>query len=601
MTQKFYITGMTCSACSSYIEKTIGKLDGVTLCNVSLVSNSMIVEYNGDICSNNLIINKVKEIGYLARINKVEYKKNNYDKVRLILSLILLVLLMYISMGHMLNLPIFNILSEPNSNNLLSGVYLGLGQLILVIPIIFLNFGYFIRGVKHLLKGNPNMDTLIAIGSFASIVYGIVTIIKSYNGYLNNDLELVKNLYHQYYFESAGSILTFVSIGKYIESKSKKKTADAISNLVNLTPKEVLVKNGENYKLVNVEEVVIDSLIMIKPGDVLAIDGVIVEGSTTINAANLTGESIPIYKQQGDVILAGMVNLTGNIIVKTTHTYENSSVSKIVKLVEEASNSKMPIARIIDKVSRIFVPFIILVSMLSAVIWFFIDRNLVFNHAIAVLVISCPCALGLATPLAIMVSAGSAAKKGILIRNSASLEILKDIEVVVFDKTGTLTMGKLKVKDVKNNNIEYQDFIDIVYSVEKHSNHPLALSVCEKLENEIKNHQDFYEVKELPGYGMICKLDDDTYYIGNSKLLKDNMISVSNDIEDVDYTKILVGKNKEFLGMITFEDYVKPQSKQLIKTLKNMGIKTVLLSGDKNYILYNNSLQLRKFVNNLTL
>ena len=337
MTQKFYITGMTCSACSSYIEKTIGKLDGVTLCNVSLVSNSMIVEYNGDICSNNLIINKVKEIGYLARINKVEYKKNNYDKVRLILSLILLVLLMYISMGHMLNLPIFNILSEPNSNNLLSGVYLGLGQLILVIPIIFLNFGYFIRGVKHLLKGNPNMDTLIAIGSFASIVYGIVTIIKSYNGYLNNDLELVKNLYHQYYFESAGSILTFVSIGKYIESKSKKKTADAISNLVNLTPKEVLVKNGENYKLVNVEEVVIDSLIMIKPGDVLAIDGVIVEGSTTINAANLTGESIPIYKQQGDVILAGMVNLTGNIIVKTTHTYENSSVSKIVKLVEVIS------------------------------------------------------------------------------------------------------------------------------------------------------------------------------------------------------------------------------------------------------------------------
>ena len=585
MKQKFYITGMTCSACSAFIEKTISKLDGVSICSVSLVSNSMIVEYNSDICSDNIIMMKVKEIGYIAKLEKVEIKKIDKTKIKLIISLIFLVLLMYVSMGHMLGLPIFRVLETPNSDNLLSGFYLGLIQLFIVIPIICLNFGYFIRGVKHLIKGNPNMDTLIAIGSIASIIYGIVTIIKSYVGALDNNLEIVKDLYHQYYFESAGSILTFVSIGKYIEGRSKKKTTDAISNLINLTPKEVMVKDGDNYKLVNVEDVVVNSLIMIKPGDVLAVDGEIIEGVTNINAANLTGESIPIYKQVGDIVLAGTINLTGNIIIKATHTYEDSSVSKIVKLVEEASNSKMPISRLIDKVSIVFVPTVILISILTATIWFFIDKNMIFNHAIAVLVISCPCALGLATPLAIMVSTGSAAKKGILIRNSASLEILKDVKTVVFDKTGTLTVGKLNIKEIKNKNIEYQEFIDIVYSIEKNSNHPLAISICEKLEKDINKNYEFTEIKELPGYGMVCKMHNDIYYVGNVKLLRDNFVNVDDEIESIDYTKILVARNQEFLGVITFEDVIKKQSYNLIKTLKKLGLKTVLLSGDNEKIV----------------
>lgn len=590
MKQKFYVTGMTCSACSAFIDKTINNLDGVLTCSVSLVTNTMIVEYDENICSNNIIIDKVKEIGYGASIEKDVNKPVNKSKIKLILSVIFLVLLMYISMGHMLGLPIPSFLHKPSIDNLLSGFYLGLIQLALVLPIIILNFGYFTRGVKHLIKGNPNMDTLIAIGAFASIVYGITTIIQSFIGYLNNDLITVTKLYEQYYFESAGSILTFVSIGKYFEGTSKKKTTEAISKLINLTPDEVLVKDGEEYKVALVKNVDVDSLIMVKPGQMIALDGVIVEGETSINSASLTGESMPIYKKIGDSVLAGTLNLSGNIIVKVTHVYEDSSVAKIVKLVEEASNSKMPISRLVDKVARVFVPVVIALAIITAIVWFFIDKSSVFNHAISVLVISCPCALGLATPLGIMVSSGTAASRGILIRNSACMEILKDVNTVVFDKTGTLTEGKMTVKDIKNINIDYQELIDITYSVEKNSNHPLANSVCEKLINQTKVNYDFEVINELPGLGMICKQNDDTYYVGNPKLLIDHKIEVPFEIEDLDYTKILIGKNDQLLGVVTFEDVVKEQSYILIQTLKNMGIKTVLLSGDNK----NTAIKLQK-------
>lgn len=590
MKQKFYVTGMTCSACSAFIDKTINNLDGVLTCSVSLVTNTMIVEYDENICSNNIIIDKVKEIGYGASIEKDVNKPVNKSKIKLILSVIFLVLLMYISMGHMLGLPIPSFLHKPSIDNLLSGFYLGLIQLALVLPIIILNFGYFTRGIKHLIKGNPNMDTLIAIGAFASIVYGITTIIQSFIGYLNNDLITVTKLYEQYYFESAGSILTFVSIGKYFEGTSKKKTTEAISKLINLTPDEVLVKDGEEYKVALVKNVDVDSLIMVKPGQMIALDGVIVEGETSINSASLTGESMPIYKKIGDSVLAGTLNLSGNIIVKVTHVYEDSSVAKIVKLVEEASNSKMPISRLVDKVARVFVPVVIALAIITAIVWFFIDKSSVFNHAISVLVISCPCALGLATPLGIMVSSGTAASRGILIRNSVCMEILKDVNTVVFDKTGTLTEGKMTVKDIKNINIDYQELIDITYSVEKNSNHPLANSVCEKLINQTKVNYDFEVINELPGLGMICKQNDDTYYVGNPKLLIDHKIEVPFEIEDLDYTKILIGKNDQLLGVVTFEDVVKEQSYILIQTLKNMGIKTVLLSGDNK----NTAIKLQK-------
>lgn len=580
MKQKFYITGMTCSACSAFIDKTINKLDGVNNASVSLVTNTMIVEYDEKVCSNNVIIEKVKEIGYGASIEKEVVKTHNTPKIKLIISSIFLILLMYVSMGHMLGLPIPHFLHEPSLDNLLSGFYLGLIQLCLLLPIIVLNFGYFTRGIKHLIKFNPNMDTLIAIGAFASIVYGITTIIESYLGYLNNDLEVVTRLYEQYYFESAGSILTFVSIGKYFEGTSKKKTTEAISKLINLTPEEVLIKNDDKYEIISVKEVTVDSIIMIKPGQMIALDGIIIEGETSINSASLTGESMPVYKKIGDTVLAGTLNLSGSIIVKVTHAYEDSSVAKIVKLVEEASNSKMPISRLVDKVARIFVPVVICLAIITAIVWFFIDKNSVFNHAISVLVISCPCALGLATPLGIMVSSGTAASRGILIRNSACMEILKDVNTVVFDKTGTLTEGKMSVKEIININSDYQDLVNIAYNVEKNSNHPLANSVCEKLEKTFNISYEFDTIKELPGLGMICKYNQDTYYVGNPRLLIDNQIIVPKEIEELSYTKILIGKNNQILGAITFEDTVKEQSSLLIETLKNMNIKTVLLSGD---------------------
>ena len=580
MKQKFYITGMTCSACSAFIDKTINKLDGVENASVSLVTNTMIVEYDDQVCSKKIIIEKVKEIGYGASIEKEVVKTHNTPKIKLIISIVFLLLLMYVSMGHMLGLPIPHFLHKPSLDNLLSGFYLGLIQLSLVLPIIVLNFGYFTRGIKHLIKFNPNMDTLIAIGAFASIVYGITTIIWSYLGYLNNDLEAVTRLYEQYYFESAGSILTFVSVGKYFEGTSKKKTTEAISKLINLTPEEVLIKKDDKYELISVKEVVVDSVIMVKPGQMIALDGIIIEGETSINTASLTGESMPVYKKNGDTVLAGTLNLSGTIIVKVTHAYEDSSVAKIVKLVEEASNSKMPISRLVDKVARIFVPVVIFLSIITAIVWLFIDKNAVFNHTISVLVISCPCALGLATPLGIMVSSGTAATRGILIRNSVCMEILKDVNTVVFDKTGTLTEGKMTVKEIININSDYQDLVNIAYNVEKNSNHPLANSICENLEKAFNINYEFDSIKELPGFGMICKYNQDTYYVGNSRLLTDNEIIVPKEIEELSYTKILIGKNNQILGAITFEDTVKKQSSLLIETLKNMNIKTVLLSGD---------------------
>ena len=583
ITKKYYITGMTCSACSAFIDKTVNKIDGVNSCMVSLVTNTMVVEYDEKLCNDNIIISKVIEIGYGASLTKKEEKDKvvNTKKTKLIASIIILVFLMYVSMGHMFHLPIPNFLHHPNSDNLSSSFYLGLIQLILVIPIIVLNFGYFVRGFKHLIKKNPNMDSLIAIGSLASLIYGIVTIIESLNGWINNDLTVVSRTYEQYYFESAGSILTFVSIGKYFESLSKKKTTDAITKLIDLTPNEVFVKKEQEFILTNIENVKVNDLIMIKPGMQVPLDGTIIEGETSINASSLTGESIPLYKKVNDTVLAGTTNVSGTIIIRVNNLYEDTSISKIIKLVEEASNSKMPISRIVDKVAGIFVPVVMMIALITALTWAFIDTGSIFDHAIAVMVISCPCALGLATPIGIMVASGTAASHGILIRNSASLEILKDVKTVVFDKTGTLTKGVMQVKEVINYS-DYQELINITYAIEKNSSHPLASSVCEKFNNKVTNDLVFDKITERPGLGMIAYLDNDIYYVGNSKLLIDNNVKV--DTDSLDYTKILIAKNNELLGIITFEDEVKVQSKELIKTLKSMNLKTVLLSGDNKKV-----------------
>lgn len=583
VTKKYYITGMTCSACSAFIDKTVKKIDGVNNCTVSLVTNTMIVEYDEKICNDNIIIDKVTDIGYGASITKKEDKEKEVSskKIKLISSIIILVFLMYVSMGHMFGLPLPSFLHHPSSDNLASSFYLGLIQLILVIPIMVLNFGYFTRGFKHLIKKNPNMDSLIAIGALASLVYGIVTIIESLNGWINNDINIVSKTYEQYYFESAGSILTFVSIGKYFESLSKKKTTAAITKLMDLTPNEVFVKQGKEFVLRNIENIKVNDLIMIKPGMQVPLDGTIIEGETSINASSLTGESIPLYKKVNDTVLAGTTNISGTIVVNVSSLYTDSSISKIIKLVEEASNSKMPISRIVDKVAGIFVPVVMIIAMITALTWAFIDRTNIFDHAIAVLVISCPCALGLATPIGIMVASGTAASHGILIRNSACLEILKDVKTVVFDKTGTLTKGEMKVKEVINYT-DYQELVNVAYAIEKNSSHPLASSVCDKFSEQVTEDLKFNKITERPGLGMVAEINKDIYYVGNSKLLVDNGIDI--ELDSLDFTKILVAKNHELLGIITFEDEIKSQSKDLIQMLKSMNLKTVLLSGDNKQV-----------------
>ena len=447
ITKKYYITGMTCSACSAFIDKTVNKIDGVNNCMVSLVTNTMVVEYDEKLCNDNIIISKVIEIGYGASLTKKEEKDKvvNTKKTKLIASIIILVFLMYVSMGHMFHLPIPKFLHHPNSDNLSSSFYLGLIQLILVIPIIVLNFGYFVRGFKHLIKKNPNMDSLIAIGSLASLIYGIVTIIESLNGWINNDLTIVSRTYEQYYFESAGSILTFVSIGKYFESLSKKKTTDAITKLIDLTPNEVFVKKEQEFILTNIENVKVNDLIMIKPGMQVPLDGTIIEGETSINASSLTGESIPLYKKVNDTVLAGTTNVSGTIIIRVNNLYEDTSISKIIKLVEEASNSKMPISRIVDKVAGIFVPVVMMIALITALTWAFIDTGSIFDHAIAVMVISCPCAIAISVPLSYFSGIGASSKKGILIKGKFTF---------VFNLTCTfvsVTFISFSIFDIKRN------------------------------------------------------------------------------------------------------------------------------------------------------
>ncbi len=588
MKQKFYVSGMTCSACSSFIEKTISELAGTTECSVSLVTNTMIVDYDEALCNGEIIIKKVSSIGYQASLDKPSFsktnenKKNDIKKLKLYLSLFLLIILMYISMGPMFGVPIPKFLTFPDYDNLASSFYLGICSLVLVIPIIILNFGYFSRGFKHLIKKNPNMDTLIALGAAASLIYGLVTIWFSYRGWQNSDLELVQKMYKGYYFESAGSILTFVSIGKYLESLSKKKTTAAIEKLIALTPNEVLVKKGNDLIEKSIEDVQIGEYIMVKPGQQVPLDGIIVEGETSINSASLTGESLPQYKKKQDVVLAGTQNINGTIIIEVTHTYIDSSIAKIIKLVEEASNSKMPISRLVDKVARIFVPAVMIIAVITGIVWLFIDYNQLFTHTISVLVISCPCALGLATPLAIMVASGSSAREGILIRNSICLEVLKDVKTVVFDKTGTLTKGLMIVKEIKNVNGDYQKFIDLAYAMEKNSTHPLACSLCEKIKTTIKNDYLFDSIQELPGLGMVCRQGDNVYYAGNSKLLKAHQVLIPDGGDD---TKIMIAENEELLGIITFTDEIKTQSYELINALKKLKIETILLSGDNNQVV----------------
>lgn len=604
---KFDIQGMTCSSCSSHVEKAVNKLQGIKNVNVNLLSNNMIVEYDESKLNNETIIKAVIDAGYSANTvgdedKKQEKKERTIDnneiiksmKKRLIISVCFLIPLMYIAMYHMLyewfGLPIpqfIKTLFHGKEN----AVTFGLTQFLLVLPIVYVNRNYFIIGFKRLLKRTPNMDSLIAIGSGAAITYGIFAIYMIGYGLGHNQMDIVQKYSMDIYFESAGTILTLITVGKYLETRSKGKTSDAISKLINLAPKTAIVLREKKEIEVSLEEIEVGDIIIIKPGESIGVDGVIIEGNSSVDQSSITGESIPVEKYIGDSVVSGTINKNGALKIKATKVGKDTTLSQIIKLVEEASNSKAPISRLADKVSGIFVPCVITISILATIFWLIQGQSFEFalSIGIAVLVISCPCALGLATPVAIMVGTGKGAEQGILIKSAESLELLHLVDTVILDKTGTVTVGKPKVTNIISL-IEEKQLLQIASSLEKNSEHPLAESIIEKAE---ESQIELFEVKEfsaISGRGVKGKINGIEYFGGNVSFMKENNIDTTSiEIQSEELLKqgktvLYFASRNQIIGIIAVSDTIKDTSKQAIQELKTRNIDVVMLTGDNKIV-----------------
>lgn len=598
---KFDVNGMTCSSCASHVNRAVSKLKGVKNVNVNLLLNNMEVEFDNKILKSDDIIQAVEKAGYGASLesNKKESNKDTENKneknnlkllkKKLIVSICFLIPLMYIAMHHMLPTPRFISNIFDGDDNIFTLVFT---QFLLLIPIVYINRTYFSSGFKKLFMKSPNMDSLIAIGSTASIVYGLVSMYVIGYGLSTQNHELVHRYSMNIYFESAGTILTLITLGKYLEEKQKGKTGDAIKKLINLVPKKVTVIRNNNEIVIDTKDALKDDILVIKPGENIAVDGIVVHGTTTVDESSITGESIPVQKVIGDVVTSGTTNLHGMIRIQATKVGEDTTVSNIIKLVKEASSTNAPISRLADRVSLVFVPIVIGISIISCILWLISGQSLEFalNIAICVLVIACPCALGLATPVAIMVGTGVGAKHGILIKSAESLETLHLVDTVVLDKTGTITYGKPVVTDVisfTNNN----DLLKIAGSLEKNSEHPLSTAILNKIEEEKIETLDVSDFKVIPGKGIYGKILKKEYICGNLKFLTENNVNVNNEISLVAdnlqndaKTVLYVADKSSIIGIIAVKDVVKPSSYLMIKNLNKMGIDSVMITGDNKYV-----------------
>ena len=582
MKEKFDIGGMTCSACAGHVEKAVCKLN-INSCNVNLLTNSMDVEFDKDKLTVDEIISAVESAGYSAKVHsdyieKVS-KKVDTSKIKLISSIILLVVLMYFSMHHMLNLPYPKFLDE-----YLYGIVGVIIQCILSLVIMVLNKHYFINGFKKLIKLAPNMDTLVSLGSIVSFIFALINTGLMIGCIVNKDqmgaMEYSMNLY----YESAAMIVTLVSVGKFLEGLSKKQTTKALESLINMVPKTVLKKDGDEFVEVLKENVAVGDIVLLKPYTNVALDGVIVEGTSHFDESSLTGESILLSKKRGSEITSGSINQEGTIKYRVTKTSANSTISEIIKMVEEASSSKMPLARIADKVALYFVPIVMGISLITFIIWLISSKDLELSlgMAISVLVISCPCALGLATPLCIMVSTGLAAKNNVLLKDAASFETLSSIDTIILDKTGTITNGELQVVDF----ISYdENSKNLLYSLEKNTNHPLSIALVNYLKGIGVNEVEFDNIETIPGYGIKGNISNEEYYVGSIEYYKE-VTSKDNEefnklLEEGKTLVTLFTKN-ELLLIIGLIDTVKMDAKRVISLFKKHNLQIVMATGD-NY------------------
>lgn len=603
-TEKYNVTGMTCAACQANVTRCVQKLDGVREVNVSLLANQMTVSYDEGKVNPQSIVQAVTEIGYGAspaesaagkandfrsewqtrRDRAEEWRKGM--KHRLIASLILLVPLMYIAMGPMMGLPVPELLTGME-NTLISA----LAQLVLTVPILVINQHFFVNGFRSLFHRAPNMDSLVAIGSGAAMLYGLFAMFRMAYGFGHGDMAVVHEYAHALYFESAAMILTLVTVGKYLEARSKSKTSDALGKLVDLAPKTaVVVREGEEHTI-PAEQVVAGDIVVIRPGESVPVDGEVLEGYGYVDQAAITGESIPVEKRKGDTVISATINKNGTFRFRASKVGGDTTLAQIIRLVDEAGNSKAPIARLADKVSGVFVPVVIVIALLTAVVWLAVGQTFEFalSNAIAVLVISCPCALGLATPVAIMVGTGKAAEYGILIKSAESLENLHSVDTVVLDKTGTITSGHPSVTDVVplTDSLSEAELLQEAAAVELGSEHPLAQAVVEKAKAEGLSIPSAETFEAQAGRGVRARVGGREYLAGNAAFMKENGLDVGGLIAgELDRlakegkTPLLFSRDGAVRGIIAVADTVRDSSREAIRRFHRMGLRVVMLTGD---------------------
>lgn len=610
--ETYDITGMSCAACSARIEKGISGMEGMQQCSVNLLKNSMTVSYDEAKLDSGKIVHQVEDIGYGASLHQAQGSKTTgasgrgkngatdaaaaaakQMKQRLIVSLVFTIPLFYISMGHMAGWPL-----PPWLLGARNHMIFAFTQFLLVLPVLIAGGHYFKNGLRNLWHRSPNMDSLIALGSGAAFVYGIYAIYKIAWGFSIEDMDMVETFGMNLYFESSAMILTLITLGKFMEARAKSKTSEAITKLMDLAPKTAKVLRNGQEEEISVDDVQNGDILVVRDGDTVPVDGKITEGFASVDESAITGESLPVDKQTGDPVTGGTINRTGYFQMEATAVGEHTTLSKIIQLVDDATSSKAPIAKLADRVSSVFVPVVITIALLAAILWLLAGQSFEFalSVAISVLVISCPCALGLATPTAIMVGTGRGAAKGILIKSAEALEITHSIDTVVLDKTGTVTQGKPVVTDVialeadgktaGENTQAYTELLQLAFSLEKMSSHPLAEAIVKKAEACSAAFREVSDYEMIPGQGIAGTIDKARCLAGNRKLMETNRIDISvaaglqEKLADEGKTPLYFAQGGKFLGVIAAADVVKPTSREAIARLQEMGMDVIMLTGD---------------------
>ena len=590
--EQYHVTGMNCAACSARVEKAVSKVKGVTSCSVSLLTNSMGVEGTAE---SSAVIEAVKAAGYGASLKNAKEENKEAEtgledtqtpllKKRLIASVVFLIVLMYFSMGHMMwGWPLPAWFTDNH-------VGMGLVQMILAAIIMVINQQFFISGFKALWHRSPNMDTLVAMGSMASFVWSVYALLAMTRAQTDGNAELVMEYMMEFYFESAAMILTLITVGKMLEARSKGKTTDALKSLISLAPKTAVVERDGREVTVSIDEVQKGDIFVVRPGENIPVDGQVIEGNSAVNEAAITGESIPVDKAEGDMVRSATINQSGFLRCKATRVGEDTTLSQIIRLVEDASATKAPIAKVADKVSGVFVPVVITIAVITTLVWLLAGQNFAYALArgISVLVISCPCALGLATPVAIMVGNGMGAKNGILFKTAVSLEETGKTRIVALDKTGTITRGEPKVTDVlPAEGISEEELLTMAYTLEQKSEHPLAKAVLEEAQSRELKPRMITDFTALPGNGLSGKTEGSSLLGGSYTFIREKIEENGEKLQQQaeqlakqGKTPLLFVRDGKLLGMIAVADVIKEDSPQAIAELQNMGIKVVMLTGD---------------------